>query len=102
MCTLTLAPTSDGYVVGMNRDEKLTRPKAAIPKRWDLQNAEAIYPSEPSGGTWIACNGHGILLALLNWNDLALKSSTVQLKSRGTVIPQLIKERDSVDVSRSF
>src|ERR1700756_122950 len=56
MCTLTFVPSEDGYLVGMNRDELLTRPAALPPRRFQRSGMEMVYPREPSGGTWIACN----------------------------------------------
>ncbi len=90
MCTLTFVPTEDGYVAGMNRDEKLTRPRAIPPKRFDFPGATALFPRESSGGTWIGCNSHGNLLALLNWNDVEPRFDGVNLRSRGVLIPELI------------
>ena len=69
MCTLTFVPTTDGYLVAMNRDELRIRPVARAPRIHTRNGVEALYPTEPSGGTWIASNRYGNLLALLNWND---------------------------------
>ena len=97
MCTLTFVPTEDGYVAGMNRDEKLTRPRAIPPKRFDFPCATALFPCESSGGTWIGCNSHGNLLALLNWNDVEPRSDGKNLRSRGVLIPELIGGGDLAD-----
>ncbi len=90
MCTLTFASMEDGYLVGMNRDELFTRPVALPPKVSERSGIEMVYPREPSGGTWIACNGNGNLLALLNWNGGESSYSGEKRKSRGLVIPELI------------
>jgi len=90
MCTLTFAPMEDGYLVGMNRDELFTRPVALPPKLSERSGIEMVYPREPSGGTWIACNGNGNLLALLNWNGGESPYSGEKRKTRGLVIPELI------------
>lgn len=97
MCTLTFIPTADGYVAGMNRDEKLNRPKALPPKRFNFYRSTAAYPYEASGGTWIACNSRGNLLALLNWNDVAPQLGAKQMRSRGLLIPELIPADTLVD-----
>jgi hypothetical protein len=94
MCTLTFVPTDEGYVAGMNRDERLTRPVAIPPQVLELDGATAIYPREVSGGTWIGCNNHGNLLALLNWNDVTPPVDVAQLRTRGLLIPKLIVARD--------
>jgi len=61
-----------------------------------------LYPTEPSGGTWIACNQRGVLLALLNWNDGEADRVHVKTKSRGFVIPTLIGEQSLAAVNSAF
>jgi Transport and Golgi organisation 2 len=90
MCTLTFVPTEDGYLVGMNRDELFSRPIAFPPKIFEKGAMEMVYPRDPSGGTWIACNGKGNLLALLNWNGSEASYMSQKQKTRGLVIPELI------------
>jgi len=102
MCTLTFIPTEDGCVAGMNRDEKLTRPRAIPPKRFDFPRATALFPSESSGGTWIGCNSHGNLLALLNWNDVVPPLGGATLRSRGILIPELIGGGDLADTHARY
>jgi hypothetical protein len=95
MCTLTFVPTVGGYLAGMNRDELLTRPAALPPEIHGRGEMKLVYPREPSGGTWIACNSRGNLLALLNWNEIATASLGKKRRSRGLVIPLLILEESS-------
>ena len=97
MCTLTFVPTEGGYVAGMNRDEKLTRARAIPPKRFDFPAATVLFPREDSGGTWIGCNSHGNVLALLNWNDVEPLVDGKNLRSRGLLIPELIGGDDLAD-----
>jgi hypothetical protein len=102
MCTLTFVPTEDGYVAGMNRDEKLTRARAMPPKCFDFPGATALFPRESSGGTWIGCNSHGNLLALLNWNDVAPPFGSAAVRSRGVLIPGLIGADDVGDTHARY
>jgi hypothetical protein len=90
MCTLTFVPAEDGYLVGMNRDELLTRPVALPPKVFERSGIEMVYPQEPSGGAWIACNSQGNLLSLLNWNRSESHNLGEKRGTRGFVIPHLI------------
>ncbi len=92
MCTLTFVPAEDGYLVGMNRDELHTRPEALPPKVLERNGIEMVYPREPSGGTWIACDDHGNLLALLNWHGNESHNLGEQRKTRGLLIRELIGE----------
>ncbi len=70
----------------MNRDERLTRVEALPPQKVRFSGTVAIYPREPSGGTWIAANNFCVTLALLNFGD----SSRRKQRSRGEIIPALI------------
>jgi hypothetical protein len=90
MCTLTFVPTEDGYLAGMNRDERFSRPIALPPKIFGKRAMEMVYPQEPSRGTWIACNRQGNLLALLNWNRHEFHNFGEKRRTRGFVIPELI------------
>jgi Transport and Golgi organisation 2 len=102
MCTLTFVPTKDGYVAGMNRDEKLTRLHALPPGRFDFRGTTAVFPRENSGGTWIGCNSHGNLLALLNWNDVVPPVGGASLRSRGLLISELIGGDDLTDTDARY
>jgi hypothetical protein len=53
MCTVSFLPKPQGFYLAMNRDEKLDRFAALPPKIVDLANRQAIFPREPTGGTWI-------------------------------------------------
>jgi hypothetical protein len=88
MCTLTFAPNEQGYLLGMNRDERIARDPASPPARLECAGVAAIYPRDIEGGTWIGVNQLGVAFALLNWNDVGVVHPKV--RSRGCVIPSLI------------
>ena len=67
MCTVTFLPCEPGYLLGMNRDEQLSRVAAFPPKVHDLGTVKALFPYEPEGGTWIGVNEVGASFALVNW-----------------------------------
>jgi hypothetical protein len=102
MCTLSFNPTSPGYSVAMNRDELLTRPISLPPRIRQIENTLAIYPAEPSGGTWIACNSFGNLLAILNWNEVPVLQTPANKISRGILIPQLLVYPNSESVNSAL
>lgn len=85
MCTVTFVPGSNGYRLGMNRDEKLSRVPALLPMRYERRGRVAVYPSEPSGGTWISLNDSGACLALINWYSVNA-SAGQNAVSRGEII----------------
>jgi len=88
MCTLSFIPKTTGYLIGMNRDERLTRERALSPQISDLAGLQAVFPREPGGGTWVGSNSAGMTLALLNRNSGLVKPP--KLRSRGDIIPQLL------------
>jgi hypothetical protein len=94
MCTLSFIPRKDGHIVGMNRDELHTRAQSLHPRIYERGQILAAYPSEPEGGTWIAVNGRGTLLALLNWNLTNPHTAMPKQRSRGELIPELIFQVD--------
>lgn len=102
MCTLTLIPKQDGFLAGMNRDELLTREMALPPQAFVSNGVGALYPREPAGGTWIACNSHGILFALLNRSSEGRAVRKEKQASRGTIIPALLQLADSDAAGRAL
>lgn len=83
MCTLSFIPKSDGFLVGMNRDELLSRGAAQPPSLHDIRGTTTVFPLDVEGGTWIAATEPGNCFALLNRNggDPRLKR-----RSRGELV----------------
>ena len=82
---------------------RVVQPSARLPpQKLSANGMDAIYPREPTGGTWIACNSRGNLLALLNWNILGTAQIAAKPKSRGEVIPLLIDAPDCSSAERRF
>jgi len=86
MCTLSVITRDSGYLLAMNRDERIGRGAGNPPKVHRLHGTTAIYPSEGTGGTWISTNEHGVTLALLNWNDVVRHPLAGETRSRGQII----------------
>jgi hypothetical protein len=101
MCTLTFIPKPQGYLLGMNRDERLTRELALAPViTTTTTNLNAAYPRESSGGTWIGSNSAGITFALLNQNSGAY--ARMKERSRGEIIPTLLGASRFPEAMRRF
>jgi len=94
MCTLSFIPGETGYLVGMNRDERFSRTRSLPPEIFD----NAIYPHEPSGGTWLGVNTDGLTLAVLNRNEDG--PLPAKQRSRGELIPAMIASECLADVQR--
>lgn len=107
MCTVSIINLHDaagagagpvGYRMVVNRDEHRDR-AIAIPPRWHEISrpgggvVRAIFPLDPAGGgTWVALSEAGLMMCLLNRNDLPRPKlpDPRTLISRGRIIPQLI------------
>ena len=92
MCTLSFLPSHKGFHLLMNRDEQRLRPEGIPPAIHHCDARAAIYPSEPTGGTWIGSNDLGLTFALINWYSKP-QLSTPPAFSRGMIIPQLLSQR---------
>jgi len=98
MCTVTFIPRSNGYCLGMNRDELLTRHIARPPKRETVISG-VLCPTEPGGGTWIALNEKHVCLALINWYSVTARVEGKPV-SRGKII-QAARDADEPDSVQS-
>ena len=88
MCTVSFIPDAHGFYLAMNRDELLTRVAGLPPGLYEKGGCRAIYPREPSGGTWIAINDRGICLTIVNWHRVDCVPPG-PLISRGEVVKAL-------------
>ena len=71
MCTVSFIAREQGYLLGMNRDEKLTRVQGIPPAKVSVKGRIVLCPFEPDGGTWIAVNDAGVCFALINWYSVS-------------------------------
>src|SRR6516164_320983 len=88
MCTVSFLPKSQGFYLAMNRDEKRVRLAGLAPMVVELEAHRAVFPREPTGGTWISTNDAGVCLALINWHRIGRKPKNGIL-SRGEVVREL-------------
>ena len=85
MCTVTFITRQKGYCLGMNRDEKLTRPIGLPPQVRQVNGRTVMCPSEPRGGTWIATNNEAATFALINWYSIPARVESKAV-SRGVIV----------------
>jgi hypothetical protein len=88
MCTVSFLPKRQGFYLAMNRDENRDRLAGLPPTVVELKGHRAVFPSEPTGGTWISANDSGICLALINWHRIQHKSKNDSV-TRGSVVREL-------------
>jgi hypothetical protein len=89
MCTVSFHARSDGYLLGMNRDEQRTRVAGLPPELWTLGKRAALCPMEPGGGTWIGLNNARVTFALINWYSVPARAPQPSLSRGGIVLAAL-------------
>ena len=87
MCTLSFIPKGDGFLVGMNRDELLSRGAAEQPCLHEINGTKAVFPLDIEGGTWIAATETGNCFALLNRNG---GDRSQKQRSRGEIVKRVL------------
>ena len=85
MCTVSFIARQRGYLLAMNRDEKLARAAGLPPKIISVLGRRVVRPAEPGGGTWIALNDAGVTFALINWYSVTARVKRNPV-SRGEVV----------------
>jgi hypothetical protein len=101
MCTVSFLPSSHGFYFAMNRDEKRDRFAALPPEVVELERHRAVFPREPTGGTWISANNAGVCLALINWHRIERKPKNDAL-SRGLVVKQLAGKSTANEIATAL
>jgi hypothetical protein len=98
MCTVSFLPKSKGFYLAMNRDEKLDRFTALAPAIVELGSRRAVFPREPTGGTWISANDAGVCLALINWYRVAREPKHDPV-SRGQIVRELAGKSNADEIA---
>jgi hypothetical protein len=96
MCTVSWIHQEDGYHLFCNRDEKRSRLPSLAPVREWIDGVSVVAPRDGDfGGTWIAANGHGVTVCLLNGaSDSPLRFR----ESRGKLVLRLASARTAREV----
>lgn len=92
MCTVTIVPHEEGFQLGCNRDERLTRPAALPPEVHLAGELLAVHPTDLSGGgTWIGVNERGLVVSVLNRTVSGDRAASPAWRcSRGTIAVHLL------------
>jgi hypothetical protein len=100
MCTLSLVRTRTAWRVVCNRDESPTRVRAMPPTELRVGVRRAVMPIDPQGGgTWLAANDAGLVLAILNKSEPDVPAAGRE--SRGVIIPSLLAANSAGEALRA-
>ena len=103
MCTVTYVPSSDGYYLVSNRDEKHTRKRALLPAEYSLDGTTVIFPKDAdAGGTWIVLKENGDSLCLLNGAFTNFIDTGLYTVSRGKIVLQIAAAFDMLAAFQSL
>jgi uncharacterized protein with NRDE domain len=91
MCTVSYVPTTDGFCLTSNRDEKVSRKSAVSPKILKKKGYSLLFPKDAEkNGTWIAAKNTGAFAVLLNGAFTTHAKKACHTKSRGIVLLELV------------
>jgi hypothetical protein len=92
MCFVSFLPTSEGFLLGSNRDENRQRLTAAAPQTHSGRYGKLVLPIDrKAGGTWIAAREDGWVAVLLNGAFEPHIPAPPYRQSRGVIIPEIMQ-----------
>jgi hypothetical protein len=98
MCTVSFINSDGKYIITSNRDEKIVRPSAVIPKNYFINNKKILFPKDGyAGGTWFAIDENGNIIVLLNGAQEKHQLKNKYRKSRGLIVLDLISSFSIID-----
>lgn len=93
MCTLTLIPKGNRFVLTSNRDEKVGRETLPI-DFYEINQQQMLFPKdEVSGGTWIATKEQQ-MICLLNGGFKNHEKKYFYRHSRGLVVTEILAKEN--------
>ncbi|HLO73321.1 MAG TPA: NRDE family protein [Flavobacterium sp.] len=102
MCTVTFIPTTNGYIITSNRDEKIARKKAIPPQSYEINGKQIFFPKDQkAGGTWIAHTKNKIVVLLNGAEEKHIKKPSYK-KSRGLIVIEIISSNNSLELWKTI
>ncbi|MBF4517745.1 NRDE family protein [Flavobacterium sp. ANB] len=98
MCTVSFVNNKGVAIITSNRDEKVIRPGAVVPRNYAHNGKNIMYPKDSkAGGTWFAMDENGTVLVLLNGGIRKHNPILPYRKSRGLIVLDIIAQDSSKD-----
>lgn len=103
MCTVSYIFSNNKIIITSNRDEKVVRPSAIAPQKYQINNQNIFYPKDPqAGGTWFSVSENGNVIVLLNGADKKHQIKEAYKKSRGLIVLDLISSKSPITKWEAF
>lgn len=97
MCTVSFVFSNGKAILTHNRDEKVARPSAIEPQKYNINNKNIYFPKDQkAGGSWYAVAENGTVLVLLNGADEKHQLKPSYRKSRGLIVLDLISSNSPI------
>ena len=97
MCTVSFVYSHGKVFITSNRDEKVARPKAIIPKSYSGKCKNLFFPKDAkAGGTWYVIDDKGNVMVLLNGADEKHQPRTNYRRSRGLIVLDIFDTPDCI------
>ena len=91
MCTVSFIPVGGKVIITSNRDEKLWRLPALLPKQYPSASGGMIFPRDgDSGGSWVTLCSNGNAGVLLNGAFTKHERKESYAKSRGIIFLEVM------------
>lgn len=98
MCTVSFVNNNGVVIITSNRDEKVIRPGAIVPRNYGHNGKNIMYPKDSkAGGTWFAMDENGTVLVLLNGGITKHNPVLPYRKSRGLIALEIIAHNSPKD-----
>jgi len=102
MCTVSFIPVKGKFFITSNRDEKLARKNAVVPRMFVHNGQKLFFPKDAdAGGTWIVMKENGDAAVLLNGAFICHTAEPPYRLSRGIILLDIIStERPSLTFTK--
>ncbi|WP_136668035.1 NRDE family protein [Flavobacterium sp. H122] len=98
MCTVSYVFSNQSVIITSNRDEKIARPKALVPKTYMGEHKKMFFPKDSkAGGTWYVLDDKGNIMVLLNGAAEKHIRKENYRKSRGLILLEIFDSCDCLD-----
>lgn len=102
MCTVSLIPINDKFILTSNRDEAIGRETLPIDS-YHIGGTRMLFPKDQvAGGTWIAVSEHQQMICLLNGGYQNHTKKDEYRHSRGVVVTDILSKGSLYEAMQQY